>query len=81
MSYPVLPELKNMKLKRIWKSNGMKSIIPSAMNQTLICDIETNYFPNLTAENLSYRYLLAASKILWSENLGIKLNSDCDFNN
>jgi hypothetical protein len=63
------------------KMNGMKSIIPSAMNRTLICDIETNDFLNLTAETLSDRYRLTASKVLWSEHLDIKLNSDCDSNN
>jgi hypothetical protein len=54
------------------KWNGMKSIIPSAMNQTLICDIETHDFLDFTGETLSD---------LWSENLDIKLNSDCDSNN
>jgi hypothetical protein len=81
MSYSVLSELKSLKLKRIWESHGMKSIVPSEMNQTLICDIETNHFLNFTVESLNDRYLLTASKILWNENLDIKLNSDCDSNN
>jgi hypothetical protein len=51
------------------------------MNQTLICDIETNHFLNCTAEILSDKYMLTASKIIWSENLDIKLNSDCDSSN
>jgi hypothetical protein len=59
----------------------MKSIIPSAMNQSMIYDIETNHFLNCTAEILSARYLLTTSTMIWSENLDIKLNSDCDFNN
>jgi hypothetical protein len=58
----------------------MKSIVPSAMHQTLTCDIEINHFLNYTAEILSDRYLLTASTILLSENLEIKLNSDCDSN-
>jgi hypothetical protein len=59
----------------------MKSIVLSAMNQTLTCDIETNHFLNCTAEILSDRYLLTASRIICSENLDLKLNSDCDSNN
>jgi uncharacterized protein (DUF2237 family) len=86
MSYSAFPELKSKKLKRILKSNGMKwdgmkSTGTSALNLTLICDIETNYFLKFRAETLNDRYLLTASKILWSENLDIKLNSDCDSNN
>jgi hypothetical protein len=51
------------------------------MNQILICSIETKYFLNFTMETLSNKYLLTASKILWSENSDIKLNSNCDSNN
>jgi hypothetical protein len=59
----------------------MKLIVPSAMNQILICDIETNYFLNFTSETLSDRYLSAALTIVWNEKFDIKLNSNCDFNN
>jgi hypothetical protein len=53
------------RLGQVMEWHGMKSIIPSAMNQTLICDIETNVFLNFTAETLSDRYLLTAATILW----------------
>jgi hypothetical protein len=86
MGCSVFPALKSQKLKRIRKRqrmkwNGMKSIVPSAMNQILIRDIETKYFLNFIMETFSNKYLLTASEILWSENSDIKLNSNCDSNN
>jgi hypothetical protein len=61
--------------------NGMKSFLLFAMHQTFIWDIETNHCLNCTAEILSDRYVLTASKIPWSETFDIKLNGDCDSNN
>jgi hypothetical protein len=61
--------------------NEIRLIVPSAMNPTLLRDIETNYFLNFPAEMLKDRDLLAASRIFWSDILDIKLNSDCESHN
>jgi predicted Zn-ribbon and HTH transcriptional regulator len=59
--------------------NEVDRFICDESNLDLRC--ETNHFLNLTMEILNDRYLLIASKILWSENSDIKLNSDCESDN